>query len=74
MGYEIQTAEYLTQVEGEEPRVRIFGLIPQGYEGLLSDIPDDDGIYYWLDQQEWDNIKAGQEFGDAIILEEEASE
>ena len=74
MSYEIQTAEYLTQVKGEEPIVRIFGLIPQGYEGLISDLPDDEGIYYWLDQQEWDNIKAGQEFGDAIILEEEGNE
>ena len=69
MGLEIQEKHYLTQVEGEEPTVRIFGLIPDGYDGELSELTSDDDVYYWLDRQEWENLKTGQVYGDAVILE-----
>ena len=69
IGREIEEKHYLTQVEGEEPVVRIFGLIPDGYEGELSNLEGDDEIYYWLNRKEWENLKTGQVYGDAVILE-----
>jgi hypothetical protein len=65
---EIETQEVLIRVNGEdEERVAVFGLIPDDYEGDLADLPDDEGIYYWLTRQEWESLKVGDEYGDAVI-------
>jgi hypothetical protein len=70
---EIETQEISIIVNGEdEERVAVFALIPDDYEGSLVDLPDDEGIYYWLDRQEWDNLKVGDEYGDAVITRMEA--
>jgi hypothetical protein len=68
---EIETQEVLIRVNGEdEERVAVFGLIPDDYEGDLADLPDDEGIYYWLTRQEWESLKVGDEYGDGVITRE----
>jgi hypothetical protein len=65
---EIETQEVLIRVNGEdEERIAVFGLIPDDYEEDLADLPDDEGIYYWLTCQEWESLKVGDEYGDAVI-------
>jgi hypothetical protein len=65
---EIETQEVLIRVNGEdEERIAVFGLIPDDYEGDLADLPDDEGIYYWLTRQEWESLRVGDEYGDAVI-------
>jgi hypothetical protein len=65
---EIETQEVLIRVNGEdEERVAVFGLIPDDYEGDLADLPDDEGVYYWLTRQEWESLRVGDEYGDAVI-------
>jgi hypothetical protein len=68
---EIETQEILIRVNGEdEERFAVFGLIPDDYEGDLADLPDDEGIYYWLTRQEWESLKVGDEYGDGVITRE----
>jgi hypothetical protein len=65
---EIQSQEVLIKVNGEdEERIAVLGLIPDDYEGDLSDLPDDESIYYWMNRQEWESLKVGDEYGDAVI-------
>lgn len=65
---DLKTARFWTQVEGEEPVVSTFALIPQGWEDKLHQHPEDDSIYYWLTEEEWLAIGAGEEYGGAEII------
>lgn len=64
----IETADYWTQVEGEEERVRTFARIPDGWEGETDQLPEDDEVFYWLDAEEWVALGTGDIYGDAEVL------
>ena len=68
MNYEIEIARYLTKVEGESEQVRVFGLIPDGYNGNTADLPMDDEIFYWLESKEWMTLGIGETYGGAEII------
>lgn len=65
---EIMTAHFWTQVEGESEQVRVFGLIPNEFEGKTSDLPLDDQVFYWCNSQEWLALGAGEVLGDAEVI------
>lgn len=65
---EVETAQFWTKVEGEKERVRTFARIPQGWEGELENHPLDPDVFYWLDDQEWIALGAGEIYGDAEVL------
>lgn len=52
----IETADYWTQVEGEEERVRTFARIPEGWEGKVDQLPHDEWVYYWMNDEEWTSL------------------
>ena len=64
----VERLYYWTQVEGEEEKVRGFALIPDGWEGKVEELPEDDFIYYWLDSDEWNEDHIGKTYGDALVL------
>lgn len=63
-----QIAMFWTQVEGEEERIRTFARIPDDYKGDLADLPRDEEVFYWLTNEEWISLGAGETYGDAEIL------
>ena len=65
---QIMTAQFWTKVEGEREKVRTFALIPNGWEDKLDQHPQDEQIFYWLDEQEWLSLGAGEVYGDAEVL------
>jgi hypothetical protein len=64
----LQTAQFWTKVEGEKEKVRTFALIPDGWTDKLDQHPQDEQIFYWLDEQEWLALGAGEVYGDAEVL------
>ena len=65
---QIMTAQFWTQVKGEEERVRTFALIPDDFEGETESLPLDNQVFYWCDSKEWLALGAGEVFGDAEVL------
>ncbi len=63
-----EIAMFWTQVEGEEERIRTFARIPDGYEGETADLPQDEEVFYWLTDEEWTSLGAGETYGDVEIL------
>jgi len=64
----LETAQFWTQVKGEVPQVRTFALIPEGWEGKLNEHPQDEKIFYWLNNEEWIALGTGETYGDVEIL------
>ena len=64
----VERLHYWTQVEGEEERVRVFARIPDGWEGRVEELPEDDFVFYWLEDEEWNEDFIGKVYGDALVL------
>ena len=64
----LEIAQFWTQVKGEVPQVRTFALIPEGWEGKLDEHPQDEKIFYWLNNEEWIALGAGETYGNAEVL------
>lgn len=67
---EVEIVRFWTQAEGEDEVVRTFAKIPEGYSGSLSDLGEDDEVFFWLTPQEWAELGAGSQYGDVEVLKE----
>lgn len=68
---EVATLRFLTYLPGdEEPAVRTFALLPEGWQGDIAEHPMDALVYHWCTPDEWDNIVQTRDFAGVILLSE----
>ena len=65
----IEIIEAEIKFDRKETEIVLFGVIPEDYSGLTSDLDIDDQIFYWLTKNEAHSFVAGFTNGDWIVVE-----
>lgn len=65
----VEIIEAGIKFDRDEPESVWFGVIPEGYTGLTSDLELDDEIFYWLTKNEAHCFDVGFTNGEWTVLE-----
>jgi len=66
---DIEIIEAGIKFDRDEPESVWFGVVPEGFTGLTSDLELDDEIFYWLTKNEAHSFDVGFTNGEWTVLE-----
>jgi hypothetical protein len=66
---DIEIIEAGIKFDRDEPETVLFGVIPEGYTGLTSELELDDEVFYWLTKNEAHSFDVGFTNGEWTVLE-----